>query len=974
MLIVVPFHNLELGDSDDPPLGVYIESRFSVNCEPIELLTFPPPVRNSPKDVPVVVYRLLLLSEWKTHTLIWRKKADLEEQSLDDLFNSLKIYEAEVKHSSSTGTTTQNLAFVSLTNTDSTTESVSVAASVFAVCVKMYVSSLPTVDSLSNAIDIDDLEEMDLRWQMAMLTMLARRKGHFAREYRSPKDSRRTGAAEPQRRTVPRRSLPTLFLWIFLLRALLLILRFQPSGGYHVVPPPTTRTFMPPKPDLASVVSVAQGMHRKWGNPQYALKDKGVIDSGCSWHMTWNMSYLFNFKELNDGYVSFGGNPNGGKISGKGKIKTCKLDFEDVYFVKELKFNLFNVSQMMKGIKREFSVPRTPHQNAIADRKNWTLIKAARTILADSLLPIPFWAEAVNIACYVQNRVLVIKPHNKTLYELLHGRKPSIGFMRPFGCLVTILNILDSLGKFKGKVDEGFLVGYFEHDFNARKLESEVILSPSSSAQSRKQDDMTKKEAKGKSLVESFTGYRDLSAEFEDCSDNSSNEVNVVGTIVPTVGQNSSNSTNPFHAAGPSNTSASPTYGKSSFIDASQFFDDPDMPELEDITYSDDENDVGAEADFNNLETSITEKKDEKGIVVRNKARLVEQGHRQEEGIDYEEVFTPVARIEAIRLFLAYASFMGFMVYQMDIKSAFLYVTIEEEVYVCQPLGFEDPNHPNKVYKVVKALYSLHQAPRAWYETLANYLLENSFQRGKIDQTLFIKKQNGDILLVKQKKDGIFISQDKYVAEILRKFGLTEGKSASTPIDTEKPLLKDPDVKRIFRYLKGKPHLGLWYRKDSPFDLVAYSDSDYADKKKVVVTEAAIREVLWLDDAEGLDCLPNEEIFTELARMGYENPSTKLTFYKAFFSSQWKFLIHTILLSMSAKRTSWNEFSSGMASTIICLSTGQEIKEEGDADEHVEDVTAGDDAQGDDIAAHGEVPTVTQEPSIPSPTPTVKPA
>nr|GFC10740.1 retrovirus-related Pol polyprotein from transposon TNT 1-94 [Tanacetum cinerariifolium] len=115
----------------------------------------------------------------------------------------------------------------------------------------------------------------------------------------------------------------------------------------------------------------------------------------------------------------------------------------------------------VKGIKREFSVPRTPQQNGIAERKNRTLIEAARTLLADSLLPIPFWAEAVNTACYVQNRVLVTKPHNKTPYELLHGRLPSIGFMRPFGCLVTILNTLDPLGKFQGKVDEGFLIGYF---------------------------------------------------------------------------------------------------------------------------------------------------------------------------------------------------------------------------------------------------------------------------------------------------------------------------------------------------------------------------------------------------------------------------------------------------------------------------------------------------------------------------------
>nr|GEX43968.1 hypothetical protein [Tanacetum cinerariifolium] len=115
----------------------------------------------------------------------------------------------------------------------------------------------------------------------------------------------------------------------------------------------------------------------------------------------------------------------------------------------------------LKGIKREFSVPRTPQQNRIAERKNRTLIEAARTLLADSLLPISFWAEAVNTACYVQNRVLVTKPHNKTPYELLHGRLPSIGFMRPFGCPVTILNTLDPLGKFQRKVDEGFLVGYF---------------------------------------------------------------------------------------------------------------------------------------------------------------------------------------------------------------------------------------------------------------------------------------------------------------------------------------------------------------------------------------------------------------------------------------------------------------------------------------------------------------------------------
>ncbi|GJR02500.1 putative ribonuclease H-like domain-containing protein [Tanacetum coccineum] len=275
-------------------------------------------------------------------------------------------------------------------------------------------------------------------------------------------------------------------------------------------------------------------------------------------------------------------------------------------------------------------------------------------------------------------------------------------------------------------------------------------------------------------------------------------------------------------------------------------------------------------------------KKDERGVVVRNKARLVAQGHRQEEGIDYDEVFAPVARIEAIRIFLAFASYMGFIVYQMDVKSAFLYGKIDEEVYVSQPPGFIDPKYPKKVYKVVKALYGLHQAPRAWYATLSTFLLKNGYRRGTIDKTLFIKKDKHG---VKQKEDGIFISQDKYVAEILKKFDFVSVKTASTPIETQKPLVKDeeasdvdvhlyrsmigslmyltasrPDimfavcacsrfqvtpktshlsaVKRIFRYLKGKPKLGLWYPRVSSFDLEAYSDSDYAganlDRKSTI--------------------------------------------------------------------------------------------------------------------------------------------
>nr|GEW06625.1 putative ribonuclease H-like domain-containing protein [Tanacetum cinerariifolium] len=492
---------------------------------------------------------------------------------------------------------------------------------------------------------------------------------------------------------------------------------------------------------------------------------------------------------------------------------------------------------------------------------------------------------------------------------------------------------------------------------------------------------------------------RDFNEDFEDYSKDSSNDVSAASPIVPTARQNYSNSTNPISAAGPSNSNTSLIHRNSSFQDTSQSHDMLEnkdivliMRMLEELLQFKMQK-VWILVDLPHGKRAIDtkwvyiNKKDERGIVVRNKARFVVQGNTQEKGIDYEEVFAPVARIEAIRLFLSYASFMGFMVYQIDVKSAFLYGTIEEEVYVCHPLGFEDPDHPNKVYKVVKVLYGLHQAPRAWYETLATYLLENRFHREQIDQTLFIKKQKGDILLVqiyvddiifgatnkdlcksfeklmkdkfqmssmgeltfflglqvKQKEDGIFINQDKYVAEILKKFRSMIGSLMYLTSSR-------PDIMFVV--------CACARFQDSPFDLVAYLDSDYAgtsldrksttegcqflgsrfiswqckkqtvvatssteagyvagasccaqfwrtvavkssndvtrlqalvDKKRVVVTEAAITDALYLGGAEGVDCLPNEDIFTELARMGYEKPSTKLTFYKAFFSSQYIF-------------------------------------------------------------------------------------
>nr|GFC47207.1 copia protein [Tanacetum cinerariifolium] len=232
-----------------------------------------------------------------------------------------------------------------------------------------------------------------------------------------------------------------------------------------------------------------------------------------------------------------------------------------------------------------------------------------------------------------------------------------------------------------------------EHDDDIQKSVSPDIHSSSCSDLTREQGDKAENKDKGKSPVVTITRFKDLNEEFAKCLNNSSNGINATSSSVSAAGLNFTNSTNDFSAAGPSNAA---------------------MPNLEHISHNAD--DVGPEADINSMESIISvyrNKKDERGIVIKNKARLVAQGHTQEEGIDYEEVFAPVTRIKAIRLFLAYVSFMGFLVYQMDVKSAFLYGTIVEEVYVCQPPGFKDPEYPDKVYKVVKALYGLHQAPRA---------------------------------------------------------------------------------------------------------------------------------------------------------------------------------------------------------------------------------------------------------------------
>nr|GEW74113.1 hypothetical protein [Tanacetum cinerariifolium] len=1005
-----------------------------------------------------------LPSEWKTHTLIWQNKTNLEDKSLDDLFNSLKIYESKVKHSTSTGTDSYNLAFISSTSSNSTTDSVSAAVNVFAIGTKLFAHTLPNVDSLSNAIiysffasqssspqldnqdlkhiDVDDLEEMDLKWQMAMLTMRARRflqntgrnlvaNGPTSMGFDMAKvecyNCHRKVETSTSNALVSQCDGTGTYDWSyqveeeptnFALMAFTSSLsnsssdnkamfdcenysssksdcdswppsnlydRFVPSGGYLAVPPPVTGTYMPPKPNfvfhtppsdenkhlafnvqlsptkpkqdlssrpsapiiedwvsdseeddmpqapipVAPTVPLRSNSHSKGSRRTqkacFVCKSIDHLIKDCDFHARKLAHRTYASRDIHKQYALvnhskfplhkvFTAAPTQSLLTTAFAVSAAQAKqgtwvWRPKCLVLDHDLRTTNASMTLKQFDYNDALGRskTPQQNGIAKRKNRTLIEAARTLLADSLIPIPFWAEVVNTACYVQNRVLVTKPQNKNPYELLHDRLPSISFMRPFGCPVTISNTLDPLGKFQEKVDEGFLVGYSvyskafrvlnsqtrivqetlhvnfmenkpnvagsgpawlfdidsltrtmnyhpviaenqtnshagfqdtekagekgthtyvlfpvlsngstnshnnnkdalvygnEHDGDIQKSVSLNIHSSSIGAQTRKQSDKTENNDKDKSPVVTITGYRDLNVQLEECTNNSSNGVNAASSSISTAEHNFINNTNDFSAAGPSNAA---------------------IPNLENLSHSDDADAVGAEADINNLESIISispipitrihkdhptsqiigdlssttqtksmartvrdqellqfkmqkvwilvdlpygkreigtkwvyrNKKDERGIFIKNKARLVAQGPTPEEGIDYEEVFSPVARIKAIRLFLAYASFMGFLVYQMNVKSAFLYGTIEEEVYVYQPPGFEDPENPNKVYKVVKALYGPHQAPRAWCETLATYLLENGFQRGTIEQTFFIKKQQKDILLVQIYVDDI---------------------------------------------------------------------------------------------------------------------------------------------------------------------------------------------------------------------------
>nr|GEU74477.1 ribonuclease H-like domain-containing protein [Tanacetum cinerariifolium] len=625
-----------------------------------------------------------------------KNKADLDIMSMDDLYNNLNVFELEVKGMSSSSLSTQNMTYVSSTNnnTSSTNGTVNNAQAV------------NTTHGVSTASTKAD--------EGPNFTLMA-----FSSSSSNSKivDNYKKGLG---------------------------------YENYNAVPPPYKGNFMPPIPDL-SFTSLDELVNKPVvenckaksseeetkGNPQMDLQDQEVIDNGCSRHMTGNMSYLTDDKEIDWGYVDFGGNPKGGKITGK------------------------STKDETSGILKSFI---TGIENLV-DHK----------------------AEAVNIACYVQNRVLVVKPYIKTPYEHFHGRIPTLSFMRPFGCSVTILNTIDHLGKFNGKADKGFFVEYslnsksfrvfnsrtriveenlhirfsestpnvigsrpywlFDIDALTRIMNYEPIVACTQSngfadPKSSHNDGSKPSSDDGKKVDEDPRKESECKDQENEDNVNSTNNVNTIGNVNIISSSVNVAATNEVNVVGEK-------------ISIKLVFD-PKMPALKEdslFDFSSYDEDDGAVADMNNLDTTIQVSpilttrihKDhpldqvigdlQSATQIRKMSKnLEEHGFAStiQQRINNKDLQNCLfacflSQEEPKNAILAYALFKDFVVYQMDVKSVILYGKIKEELYQLNP----------------KVLH-LHA------------------------------------------------------------------------------------MKRIFRYLKGQPKLRLWYPKDSPFDLVAYTDSDYA--------------------------------------------------------------------------------------------------------------------------------------------------
>nr|GEW47066.1 hypothetical protein [Tanacetum cinerariifolium] len=504
------------------------------------------------------------------------------------------------------------------------------------------------------------------------------------------------------------------------------------------------------------------------------------------------------------------------------------------------------------GIKNETSAAKTPQQNGVIERRNRTLVEAARTMLIFYYAPLFLWAEAIATACYTQNCSIIHCRFNKTPY------RTSLTFIvynqRTKKIMETMNVTFDELSAMAFDQNSS-RPGLQSMTSGQMSSELELTYAPSTITPQRPSE-------------------RDLDILFEPLhNEYLGGRPSEAPRAIPAAPVSLHTMLTHHHnnmLSNKRNLNLSPTVSAADNVPNVVFGGDLFLIPLAPLPLN------GIKP--LTLKWLFINKHDEENTVIRNKTRLVVRGYRQEEGIDFEESFTPVAWMEAIRIFLAYAAHKGFTVYQMDVKTAFLHGSLKEDVYVCQPKGFIDANYPSHVYKLKKELYALKQAPRAWYDDLSTFLLQNGFSKGTIDLKLFTRHFEDDILVVNQSPSGIFINQSKYVHEILKKYGLNTCDIVGTPMDIKEKLNLDhirtpvdatkyrsmigalmyltssrPDivhatcvcaryqayptekhlkeVKRIFCYLRGTVNMGLWYTKDSGFELTGFSYGDYAGCK-----------------------------------------------------------------------------------------------------------------------------------------------
>ncbi|GJU75578.1 retrovirus-related pol polyprotein from transposon TNT 1-94 [Tanacetum coccineum] len=475
--------------------------------------------------------------------------------------------------------------------------------------------------------------------------------------------------------------------------------------------------------------------------------------------------------------------------------------------------------------------------NGVVERRNQTLVEASRKMLIFSKAPLFLWAEAINTACYTQNHSLIRLCYNKTPYELMQDKKPDLSFFHVFGALCYPTNDNDNLG-----FEESPKTPTFLDDPLHESLHEDLTPQGSSSY-----------------VRQTHTPFEHLGRWTKDHP-----IANVIGDPSRSVSMRKQLETDAMWcyfdafltSVEPKNFKQAMT--EPSWIDAMQEeiheFQRLEVWEL--VPCPD-------KVLLIKLKWIYKVKTDEFGGVLKNKARLVAQGFRQEEGIDFEESFAPVARIEAIRIFVANAAHKNMTIYQMDVKTAFLNGELKEEVYVSQPEGFVDQDNPSHVYKLKKALYGLKQAPRAWYDMLSSFLISQHFSKGAVDPTLFTRQAGNDLLLVQIYVDDIIFAStntamcNEFANQMTTKFKMSMmGQmsfflglqiSQNTPMVEKSKLDEDLQGKPVdatlycgmigsLMYLTssrpdliyaGTINMGLWYSKNTGMSLTAYVDADH---------------------------------------------------------------------------------------------------------------------------------------------------